>query len=161
MALATTAAVRRHLIGAAAVLVVGVVFRRPTLAPVAPVAPGTVARPAATQPFRRWTPVTLEPRWLDACGYETLVELDDALGGHVEPWQPFAYARDASGRLAIASEPYRLGGAEPAWTFGADRDGGIWHVATELPAAPGHGNWTRRIWLVPLDASFRGDVSSR
>jgi len=157
MPYASTASVRRYVVGAAAVLVVLllVAFRQPTsVARV--VIPAPAPEPVPVPALRH--AVTLEPRWLDTQGYATLDELDAATNGHVDAWQPFAWARDAGGRLAIASEPYRLGGGEPDATFVADDDGGIWRVPHAVPAT-GTGPWTRRIWLVPVGSAFRGDVS--
>jgi len=108
---------------------------------------------------RGLTSVVLEPRWLSADGFATAAELDDALGFAVPAWEPFSYARDAGGRLAVASEPFRIGGAEPGAEFVTDGHGGLWRVAPSGPfVATGDGRWTRRVWLVPLGSSFRGDI---
>jgi hypothetical protein len=103
--------------------------------------------------------VSLEPRFVPASGFDTLAELDEAIGEAVPPWQQFSYTRDAQVRQAVASPAYRVGAAEPEPEFVTDSNGGVWRVtpAAETVAAT-TGRWTRKVWLLPLGSSFRGDV---
>jgi hypothetical protein len=106
------------------------------------------------------TPVTLEPRFA-AFGYDSVAELDrDIAAEPVSPWQQFLYSRDAHMRQAIASEPFRMGGAEPTPEFVSDGYGGVWRVAPAAArvTASSSGPWTRRVWLLPIGSVFRGDV---
>jgi hypothetical protein len=103
--------------------------------------------------------VALEPRFVSPIGFPTIAELDEAVGAPVPAWESFTYARDASGRIAIASEPYRLGGSEPDTIFVTDGHGALWRLRPSEPfVSTGNGAWTRRIWLVPLGSSFQGSI---
>lgn len=103
--------------------------------------------------------VALEPRFVSPIGFPSIAELDEAVGAPVPAWESFTYARDASGRIAVASEPYRLGGSEPDTIFVTDGHGGLWRLRPPEPfVSTGNGAWTRRIWLVPLGSSFQGSI---